>query len=1040
MNRLTDPGLAPVTTWLARGLVHGAFASALILVGAAPAPAQSTATLQGTVTDAQNAAIPGATVVVRNTATGGTRTITTDRTGNYVAASLPPGPYRVDVKLEGFGSQGREVTLEVGTTAQLDVQLALGGVTEQVSVTGGSPILDTRTTSVSTVINQRTVQEIPLNGRHFVDLGLLIPGSVTPPQSGFLTAPLRGQGSFAFNTAGNREDTVNFMINGVNLNDMVQNQITFQPSINTVQEFKVDNSTFSAEYGRNSGAIVNIATRSGANAFHGEGFEFLRNHRFDSRNRFNAPPARQSPFKRNQFGASLGGPIVRDHAFFFWSYEGLRQRQGIDINSGVLSDTQRSAVVDPISRRLLEYIPSANAVGPRGEGRYLGSATAPVDIDQGTGDYSQVLTPNDTVHGYYAFQRDQRGEPTLQGNTIPGFGDTRRSHRQIMTLNETHVFGPHVVNEARFGFNRINITFEPNRRLNPADLGMNVGVTSAIGLPQITIFGPGLNFGGPAGFPQGRTDTSFSASNTATLSKGIHTLKIGGEFRYFENVNFTSDTGSFNFGSVADFQAGLGNNFSIVLGDRPSDVRVPAGGLFAQDTVKATSSLTFELGLRLDSNRAPSDSQNRFVVFDAATASLVRVGAGRDRVYATSHDLSPRLGVIWDPFNDGRTAVRAAYARMVDQPVTNVVTPLASNPPLATPLGFFGPIRLASAAATARAGGLTPASVNPDFHGGHIQSWNVNVERQLATSTSVMAGYFGSKGSGLRISRNINQLVNGARPFRAVSAGSSILPGTPLGNIIEISSAGVSHYKGLWLSANQKMARGLQFNASYTLSKSTDYNSLNSQGVVVQDSFNLADSLGPSDFDARHRFVVSTIYELPFRGHVLVEGWQLNLIVQAQTGNPISVVTNSGAFTGLGNTVRPDMIGQLRVLRDPNQWFSNGLCDPSIVGSCTSSSVFALPVSAAGAFHFGNLPRNAVYGPGFGTSDLSLVKNTPLSGSARLQLRVEVFNLFNRANFGQPGRIATVGSTSFGVITNTRFPTGDSGSSRQVQFAAKILF
>jgi hypothetical protein len=315
MNRLTDPGLAPVTTWLARGLVHGAFASALILVGAAPAPAQSTATLQGTVTDAQNAAIPGATVVVRNTATGGTRTITTDRTGNYVAASLPPGPYRVDVKLEGFGSQGREVTLEVGTTAQLDVQLALGGVTEQVSVTGGSPILDTRTTSVSTVINQRTVQEIPLNGRHFVDLGLLIPGSVTPPQSGFLTAPLRGQGSFAFNTAGNREDTVNFMINGVNLNDMVQNQITFQPSINTVQEFKVDNSTFSAEYGRNSGAIVNIATRSGANAFHGEGFEFLRNHRFDSRNRFNAPPARQSPFKRNQYGASLGGPIVRDHAF-----------------------------------------------------------------------------------------------------------------------------------------------------------------------------------------------------------------------------------------------------------------------------------------------------------------------------------------------------------------------------------------------------------------------------------------------------------------------------------------------------------------------------------------------------------------------------------------------------------------------------------------------------------------------------------------------------------------------------------------------------
>ena len=212
--------------------------------------------------------------------------------------------------------------------------------------------------SVGQVISQRTVQEIPLNGRHFVDLGLLIPGSVTPPQNGFLTAPLRGQGSFAFNTAGNREDTVNFMINGVNLNDPAQNQITFQPSINTVSEFKVDNSTFSAEYGRNSGAIVNIATRSGANDFHGEAFEFFRDDRSDSRNAFNQPPVPQSPFRRNQFGANLGGPIMRNRTFFFGTYEGLRQRQGIDINSGVLRDDQRAAVTDPVSRNLLPLIPT----------------------------------------------------------------------------------------------------------------------------------------------------------------------------------------------------------------------------------------------------------------------------------------------------------------------------------------------------------------------------------------------------------------------------------------------------------------------------------------------------------------------------------------------------------------------------------------------------------------------------------------------------------------------------------------------------------
>src|SRR6476619_3134154 len=265
---------------------------AAIILLATPLHAQSTATIQGTVLDTQNAAVPGATVVVRNTATGVERTLVTDATGSFVAAALPPGPYQVEISLQGFQTQTREVTLQVSQTRELEIQLGVAAVAEQVSVTAEAPVIDTATVSVGTVINQRTVQESPLNGRHFVDLGLLIPGSVTPPQNGFLTAPLRGQGSFAFNTAGNREDTVNFMINGINLNDMVQNQITFQPSINTVSEFKVDNSTFSAEYARNSGAIVKIATRSGNNDYHGEAFEFLRNEVLDARNFFDAskPP------------------------------------------------------------------------------------------------------------------------------------------------------------------------------------------------------------------------------------------------------------------------------------------------------------------------------------------------------------------------------------------------------------------------------------------------------------------------------------------------------------------------------------------------------------------------------------------------------------------------------------------------------------------------------------------------------------------------------------------------------------------------------
>ena len=1003
--------------------------------------AQSTATLYGTIIDAQGGVLRGVSVVVRNEETGVERTVISDAAGLYLAASLQPGRYRVETHLQGFQDQTKNVDLDVARTVAVDFRLGVAGVSEQVSVTASTPLIETATISVGQVISQRTVQEIPLNGRHFVDLGLLIPGSVTPPQNGFLTAPLRGQGSFAFNTAGNREDTVNFMVNGINLNDMVQNQITFQPSINTVSEFKVDNSTFSAEYGRNSGAIVNIATRSGGNDVHGEVFEFLRNDTLDARNFFNQLPASKSPFKRNQFGANLGGPIARNRTFFFASYEGLRQRQGIDINSGVLRDDERAAVTDPVSRGLLALIPAANTIGSRGEGRFLGQATAPVDIDQWTGDVQHSVGDADALHGYYAFQRDQRGEPVLQGNTIPGFGDTRRSHRQIMTLNETRVFGPRLVNEARFGFNRINITFSPNTTLNPVDFGINDGITRALALPQITIIGLGLNFGGPAGFPQGRTDTTFVASDTASYLRGNHTLKLGGEWRRFENSNFNSDPGTFQYGSLAAFQAGQGNLFTITLGDRPSDIIEQAFGLFVQDSVRAGSKLTFEAGVRYDLNLAPTDTQNRFVVFDKATGSLVRVGtSGRDKVYDNSQNVEPRVGVIWNPWGDGRTAVRGAYALMVDQPVTNIVTPTSGNPPLATPLTFTGPIRLDNAASIALAAGPAPASVDPNFNSGRMQTWNVNVEHQMGSSLGVMVGYFGSRGDRLRISRNINQFVNGVRPFPALSGSSLIQPGASLGNITEIGSLGVSHYKGLWVSANQRPMRGLQFNASYTLSKSTDYNSLNSQGVVVQNSLDVADSEGLSDFDARHRFVINAIYELPFKGNRLAEGWQIGIITQAQSGNPINVVTNINTFTGVANTLRPDLVGSPDIIGTPNQWFNNGVCDPRIAGSCGQNSVFALPVSANGVFHFGNLGRNVLIGPRFSNTDLSIVKNVRMSGNARLQFRVEAFNVFNQANFGQPGRIATVGSTSFGLVTNTRFPLGDSGSARQVQFAMKVLF
>jgi outer membrane receptor protein involved in Fe transport len=1022
-----------------RKFVNVALTVFVFVMVAVPALAQSTAVLQGKVTDPKGAVIPNATILVRNEATSLERTAQTDGEGNYQVAALPVGKYRVEVKAPGFQTAtASRLSVEVARTVVQNFQLEVGDISQTVEVTSDAPVIESATTSVGTVINQRTVQEIPLNGRHFVDLGLLLPGSVTPPQNGFLTAPLRGQGSFAFNTAGNREDTVNFMINGVNLNDMVQNQITFQPSINTVQEFKADNSTFSAEYGRNSGAIVNIATRSGTNEYHGELFEYIRNEALDARNFFDA---KKPPFKRNQFGFNIGGPVNlprfgeggspfeykgKNKTFFFFSYEGLRQRQGLTLTSNVLTDAQRAATTNPTVLKLLPLIPRATSVDPlTGVAGFSGSGTAPVNLDQWTGDVSHNIGSNDRLHGYYAFQRDFRGEPNLQLNTMPGFGDTRQSHRQIFTLNETHIFGPTLTNEARFGFNRISITFTPNLQVNPVDFFINDGVNQPIGLPQISITGFNFNLGGPANFPQGRADTTFVVSDTLTYLRGDHSLKFGGEFRRFYNNNFNLDTGNFTFTNVTNFLNGIASSFTTTLGDRSSAIAQGALGLYVQDNYKVKQNLTLELGLRYDWNMTPTERFDRFVVFDPATSTLVRVGTGGlDRVYQQNNkNFQPRVGFAWDPFKNGKTSVRAAYAILVDQPVTNTVTPLAANPPLATPLAVSsGLITFANAATVAGLSGLAPNNIDAGFDNAYVQSWNLNIQRELKSGIAVTVGYFGSKGTHLRTARNINQPVNGgARPFPNVSLASAIRPGATLGNITQVESSGNSSYNALWVTANKRFSRGLQFNASYTFSKSIDYTSLNSQGVILQNSYDEKSNRGLSDFDARHRFVVSGLYELPFHGNQLVEGWQLGTIVQLQSGNPVTIVINNAAFTGNNNTVRPDVTGPINVIGAVDRWFD--------------TSPFIVPVG-----RFGSLGRNVVIGPGFNNTDFSVIKRTKISEDKVIEFRAEAFDLFNHANFGQPGRVVGGPTTTFGKITNTRFATGDSGSSRQLQFALKFKF
>lgn len=980
--------------------------------------AQSTAAIQGEVTDQNGAVISKANIIVRGKTIGIDRMVPTDSGGRYLVAALPVGPYRIEARAGGFQTQIIESsTLEVGRTITQNFQLQVGDVSQIVMVPTTLDLLEQSTIAIGHIVDQKMVQETPLNGRYFLDLALRVPGSVIPPQGAFSASPSRGLGSLAINTGGNREETVNYLVNGITLNNLTFSSISFQLPINTIQEFKLDNSTFSAQYGQSSGAIVNIATRSGTNQFHGELFEFFRNDALDARNFFELISNQSAPFKRNQFGGNVGGPIIKNKLFFFFAYEGLRQRQGLALNSVVLSDAQRASVTDPVIAKLVEFIPRANFVDSSGTSRFISNANAPVNVDQWTTDVNYNLSDRDDLHGYHAVQNAETREPSRTGNTIPGFGHTSRARRQIFSLNETHTFGSHIVNEARFGFNRFSSNSRPNAQLNPADFGILNGVNQPIGLPQINVAGGGLNFGGPAAQPSGRGDTTFVVADTLSWLHGRHSLKFGGEYRQFLNNNFRQGTGSFNFATLADFAAGTANSFSVTLGSQTSSVAEGALGFFVQDNYKPRTDLMLEFGLRYEWNMTPSERYDRFIVFDPETASLVRVGTDIDNIYHENNkNFQPRVGFAWTPFQNGKTVLRGGYGIYVDQPMTSIVTATSGNPPLAIPLTFTGAIRLDNAINVARPAGLAPQSIDRDFENAYLQSWNLNAQHDFSTF-ALMIGYIGSKGTNLITRRNINQPVNGLRPYASLSSSSPILPGTPLGNVTQVEGSGNSSYNAVWVTATRRLMNSLQFDASYTWSKSLDSSSFSSGGIVTQNSYDVAGSRGLSDFDARHRFVTSVLYELPFRGNRLVEGWQLAAIVQSQSGNPVNIVTTNSTVNGVAGTLRPDVNGSIDILGGVDAWF-----DTSLFTAVT---------------RFGNLGRNVVIGPTFNNTDFSITKNTKFGDSYRLQFRAEFFDVFNHANFGQPGNVAD--SLSFGRITSTRFPTGESGSSRQVQLAVKLL-
>ena len=1060
---------------------------------------QSTGSLSGIVTDPTGAVVPGAQVKIHSLATGADRNLVTDSAGLYVAPSLQPGDYQVQAVAPGFSTDTvQKVTLEVDQQESVNLKLAIASAGDTIQVETAGAQIESVTMTVGQVIDRATVQELPLNGRHFLDLTVLTPGGIVANSSGSLTATSRGLGANSFDSGGNREDSINFQMNGVNLNDMSQNQITFQPSISTTSEFKIDNSTFSAEYGRSSGSIVNVATRSGTDKFHGEAFDYFRNEALDARNYFNrsfnpttgialaGSTGDKAPLKRNNFGGTFGGPIWKGHTFFLASYEGLRQHQGLLQNSTVLSPAQRTAVVTagkPAANALLAIIPLPNSGN-----NYVSFTPGPVSINQYTLDVLQLIGAKDQLHGFYAFQSDARVEPALQGDTVPGFGDHRDAHRQVLTLNEIHNFSNNFTNEARLGFNRTAIAFNPNFVTPPGTFFIGDGQQANAGIPQTTLTDLGLVIGGPSGFPQGRNDTLGVFSDTATYLKGRHTIKYGGEVRRFLEASFAGDTGTLTYASTAaNFTNDTATGFSITPNVIVSRVYITAAGGFLQDNFKIVPNLTLEAGFRFEWNGTPTEAEDRFAIFNPTAVTLEQIGANfTGSVYKQNYNFEPRLGFAYDVFSTGKTVVRGGYALMADQPVETVVSGLTSNPPFSKKVSFTAStatpsIPVATLYSSSLAAGLSVANVNPNFKNAYMETYNLNVQQAIPGGLVGSVGYYGSVGRHLRIATNQNQpLGAGAtqvRPYLNLAANSPIDPGASINsNITEANSISSSNYNAMWARLAKNAGHGLSFDMNYEWTKSMDENSLGGQGGLnLQDSLNPAGNYGLSDFDVRQHFAGTAIYNLPFHSNIFTSGYRLTTIVQYQTGSPVNIVASSDTYNGVAGTVRPNLVGKISIhkvqtaglanvtfIQNPGATnFGGTVCNetngtpacvyqiqatqavtvtnppnPNPPNPATSATGAAgLTVSYAGV---GNIQRNAGIGPGFADVDLSGEKETTLFKGVKFTLRADAFDILNHPNFSQPS--GNVQSATFGQISATRFATSDGGSSRQLQISGKFTF
>ncbi|MDQ2834516.1 MAG: TonB-dependent receptor [Acidobacteriota bacterium] len=1054
----------------------------------------STGTVAGTVTDASGAVVADAPVVITNAATGITTRSSTSSAGLYSVPGLQVGIYRVSVTVPGFAPQQvNNVILNVGAQPEINIQLRVGSTSEKVNVTTAPPAIDVVTSTTMPVVDERTIVTLPLNGRDWTQLANLQPGVAAvrtqSPVAVTNQRANRGVGN-QLTVGGARPQQNNYRVDGISINDYSNGGpggvIGSNLGVDAIQEFSVVTSNASADYGKTAGGIINAVTRSGTNLFHGSAYEFLRNSALDARNEFDLP-GKIAEFRRNQFGASAGGPIIKDRTFIFGDYEGLRQYQGSNASSIVPTAAARSG-----------HLVSGNVTVDTAVVPYLGLYPLPTPGQPINGDTGSFLfnDPFVTHEDYFTLRADHRisDKDSLTGTyffddgnlTSPDPFNVRITgniaKRQMGTIDESHIFTPALLNSFKVGYSRV-FSDAPTTlaAVNPLAADVTLGFVPGLPVGLININGGISNFQGGL-HATGEfvfTLDSYQLYDDAYLIKGKHAIKFGFAFERLQNnqLGTANPNGQYVFGSLANFLVNKPTSFNAPLaqGVSPRDLRQSVFGGYINDNYRISSDLTLNLGIRYEPVTVPTESANRLANLVGLTDATPRLGSP----YFSNpsfKNIAPRVGFAWAPYGGEKTVFHAGYgiydAQMLNylfEGLSIFTAPYLNLGNISSlPLGSF-PKGAYTSILAAPGTSLRYSHADPNPSRSYVQQYSFNVQQQLPYDMVLQAGYAGSRGTHLpyRVDDvNTVQPVstsggyfffgpNGsASPSAAALQAAKLNP--RVGQISALFMTGYSHYNSLQTSLTKHFSHHTQFQISYTWSKSIDDGSSSTFGDTFQNSVSSLPLCAPnrrraiSDFNVSQNFVANYLIELPSLSRsvpvagLLFSGWEWGGILQASTGEPLTPLIGGDPLNLHSNDAFafPDRLTGPGCAGNPVNHDLSPIRRQYIRSAC-----FAFPAvdPVSGLTHLGTAGRNSIIGPRYVDVDTSLVKNTKIpriSEAFNLQFRAELFNVFNHVNYGTLPKSNTflfnqngTPASAPGVLVG---PTA--GSSRQAQFAVKVIF